>query len=90
MAHCLYHLLDCSKTFNLCHIWQVYCIAYLYALGPFNKYLRGQDEGVGGQKMSVFVQAQGIKTVHAGGVQVDIYHIYITSTETNHTSAESP
>ena len=28
--------------------------------------LRGQDEGGGGQKMSVFVHAQGIKTVHAG------------------------
>ena len=24
------------------------------------------DEGEGGQKMSVFVHAQGIKTVHAG------------------------
>ena len=33
----------------------------------FNKYVRGQDEGGGGQKMSVFVHAQGIKTVHAGG-----------------------
>ena len=34
--------------------------------GPFNYYvdkMRG-----GGQKMSVFVHAQGIKTVHAGGV----------------------
>ena len=30
--------------------------------GPFNNY-RGQDEGGGGQKMSVFVHAQGIKTV---------------------------
>ena len=28
--------------------------------------LRGQDEG-GGTKKSVFVHAQGIKTVHAGG-----------------------
>ena len=29
--------------------------------------LRGQDEGGrGGQKMSVFVHDQGIKTVHAG------------------------
>ena len=27
--------------------------------------LRGQDEGGGGQEMSVFVHAQGIKTVHA-------------------------
>ena len=38
-------------------------------LGPFNNYiyLRGQDEGGGGQKMSDFVHAQGIKTVHAGG-----------------------
>ena len=29
--------------------------------------LRGQDEGGGGLKMSVFVHAQGMKTVHAGG-----------------------
>ena len=29
--------------------------------------LRGQDEGGGGQKMSVFVHAQGIKTVRPGG-----------------------
>ena len=27
----------------------------------------GGGEGGGGQKMSVFVYAQGIKTVHAGG-----------------------
>ena len=26
--------------------------------------LRGQDEGGGGEKMSVFVHAQGMKTVH--------------------------
>ena len=29
-------------------------------------WLRGQDEGKGGQKVSVFVQAQGVETVHAG------------------------
>ena len=38
--------------------------------GPFNNYvekMRGRpNEGVGGQKMSVFVH-EGIKTVHAGG-----------------------
>ena len=34
-----------------------------------NYLLRGQDEGGGGQKMLVFVQAQGMKTVHAGGGQ---------------------
>ena len=34
-------------------------------MGPFKNYLRGQDEGGGGQKMSVFVHAQGIKTVNA-------------------------
>ena len=33
------------------------------------QYLRGQDEGGGGPKMSVFVHAQGITTVHAGGVK---------------------
>ena len=31
------------------------------------QYLRGQDEGGGGQEMSVFVHAQGIKTVHTRG-----------------------
>ena len=34
--------------------------------GPFSKYLRGQDEGGGGQKMSGFVRAQRIDCVHAG------------------------
>ena len=28
--------------------------------------ITGLDEGRGGQRMSVFVHAQGIKTVHAG------------------------
>ena len=37
--------------------------------GPFNNY--GQDEGEGDQKMSVFVHAQGIKTVHAWGMGVE-------------------
>jgi hypothetical protein len=35
-------------------------------MGPFNNYLRGQDEGGGGKKMPFFVHAQRIKTVHAG------------------------
>ena len=34
--------------------------------GPFNNYVDKMRKGVG-QKMSVFVHAQGIKTVHAGG-----------------------
>ena len=34
--------------------------------GAFNNYV-DKMRGGGGQKMSVFVQAQGIKTVHAGG-----------------------
>ena len=34
--------------------------------GPFNNYV-DKMRGEGGQKMSVFVHAQGIKTVHAGG-----------------------
>ena len=38
-----------------------------HAKGSFNNYVRGQYGGEGGQKMSVFVHAQGIKTVHAGG-----------------------
>ena len=42
-------------------------LKYITNKGPFNNYIRGQDEGGGGQKMSVFVHAQGIKTVHAGG-----------------------
>ena len=32
--------------------------------GPFNNYV--DKMGGGGQKMSVFVQAQGITTVHVG------------------------
>ena len=34
--------------------------------GPFNNYV-DKMRGEGGQKMSVFVHAQGIKTVHEGG-----------------------
>ena len=34
--------------------------------GPFNNYV---DKGEGGQKMSVFVHAQGIKTVHSGAIK---------------------
>ena len=34
--------------------------------GPFNNYVDKMSGG-GGQKMSVSVHAQGIKTVHAGG-----------------------
>ena len=34
--------------------------------GPFNNYV-DKISGTGGQKMSVFVHAQGIKTVHAEG-----------------------
>ena len=34
--------------------------------GSFNNYV-DKMRGGGGQKMSVFVHAQGIKTVHAGG-----------------------
>ena len=36
--------------------------------GAFNNYVDKMRVG-GGQKMSVFVHAQGIKTVHAGGVK---------------------
>ena len=36
------------------------------ALGPFNNYNVDKMRGGGGQKMSVFVHAQGKKTVHAG------------------------
>ena len=35
-------------------------------MGAFNNYV-DKMRGGGGQKMSVFVHAQGIKTVHAGG-----------------------
>ena len=34
--------------------------------GPFNNYV-DKMRGGGGQKMSGFVYAQGIKTVHTGG-----------------------
>ena len=36
--------------------------------GPFNNYV-DKLRGKGGQKMSVFVLVQGIKTVHARGVK---------------------
>ena len=36
------------------------------AKGAFNNYV-DKMRGGGGQKISVFVHAQGIKTVHAGG-----------------------
>ena len=35
------------------------------SMGPFNNYVV-KMRGGGGQKMSVFVHAQGIKSVHAG------------------------
>ena len=35
-------------------------------MGAFNNYVDNMRGGGGGQKNSVFVQAQGIKTVHAG------------------------
>ena len=35
--------------------------------GSFNNYVDKMRGGGGGQKMSVFVHTQGIKTVHAGG-----------------------
>ena len=37
-------------------------------MGALNNYM-DKMRGVGGQKTSVFVHAQGIKTVHAGGVK---------------------
>ncbi len=39
---------------------------YIFGKGAFNNYV-DKMRGGGGQKMSVFVHAQGIKTVHAGG-----------------------
>ena len=44
-------------------IWS--CLGTYFKFGAIQK-LCGQDEGGGGQKKSVFVHAQGIKTVHAG------------------------
>ena len=38
-----------------------------FSKGPFNNYVDKMRRGGGGQKMFVFVHAQGIKTVHAGG-----------------------
>ena len=35
-------------------------------MGSFNNYV-DKMRGGGGQRMSVFVHAQGVKTVHAGG-----------------------
>ena len=50
---------------------QVYSVhisntVYHFNKGPFNNYV-DKMMGGGGQKMSVVVHAQGIKTVHAGG-----------------------
>ena len=36
-------------------------------MGAFNNYYVDKMRGGGGRKMSVFVHAQGIKTVNAGG-----------------------
>ena len=45
---------------------QSYSEPYAYSFkGAFNNYV--DKMGGGGQKMSVFVHAQGIKTVHSGG-----------------------
>ena len=38
----------------------------MHAQGAMQQ-LRGQDEGEGGPKMSVFGNSQGVKTVHGGG-----------------------
>ena len=45
------------------------CLANKHALGrgPFNNYVDKMRWGGEGSKMSVFVHAQGIKTVPAGG-----------------------
>ena len=43
------------------------CIA-IFNKGAFNNYV-DKMRGGGGQKMSIFVHAQGIKTVHARGAQ---------------------
>ena len=43
-----------------------------FCKGPFNNYV-DKMKGGGGQKMSVFVHAQGIKTVHAEGEGVRIW-----------------
>ena len=43
---------------------QIKC--HILDMGPFNNFV-DKMRGGGGQKMSVFVHAQGIKTVHAGG-----------------------
>ena len=39
---------------------------FIVLMGTFNSYV-DKMRGGGGQKISVFVHAQGIKTVHAGG-----------------------
>ena len=46
--------------------------------GPFNNYIRGQDEGGRGKKMSVFVHAQGIKTVQVKKWQNSVYALHIS------------
>ena len=41
--------------------------------GPFNNYVDKMRVERAGQKMSVFVHAQGIKTVHLGGGTVSVF-----------------
>jgi hypothetical protein len=45
-------------------------------MGAFNNYV-DKMRGGGGQKMSVFVHAQGIKTVHGGGGGVKKWQISV-------------
>ena len=56
-----------TSTSELCEYQQNDLLFFeIVPWGPFNNYV-DKMRGGGGQKMSVFVQAQGIKTVHAGG-----------------------
>ena len=53
-----------GTTFSICDIGGVAVMEK--CLRGHSITTNGQDEGEGGQKKSVFVHAQGIKTVHAG------------------------
>ena len=58
----------CALTMGPNQLQNRICNSRLFHMEPFNNYVDKMRVG-GGQKMSVFVHAQGIKTVHAGGGQ---------------------
>ena len=70
-----------EKTYNkawLLAIWKKERFKNHFDLGAFNNYV-DKMKGGGGQKMSVFVHTQDLKTVHAGkgGGEVKEWQNYV-------------